>query len=96
MFVMECLSINSKGNLQIGGCDCVDLAREFGTPLYVLDEGQIRKIAENSMVPLINTITRTDSVLYACKALCTTALCRIAEKKVPGLMLCPAEKFIRL
>ena len=33
--------INDAGHLEIGGCDTADLAREFGTPLYVLDEAQI-------------------------------------------------------
>ena len=36
-------TINTRGHLEIGGCDTVDLAREFGTPLYVLDEATIRR-----------------------------------------------------
>ena len=31
------MHINNKGHLEIGGCDTVDLAKEFGTPLYVMD-----------------------------------------------------------
>ena len=27
--------INSAGNLEIGGCDMVDLAEKYSTPLYV-------------------------------------------------------------
>jgi diaminopimelate decarboxylase len=34
--------VGAKGHLEIGGCDTVDLAREFGTPLYVMDEDVIR------------------------------------------------------
>ena len=34
--------VNAQGHLEIGGCDTLDLAREFGTPLYVMDEGFIR------------------------------------------------------
>ena len=33
---------NAEGHLEIGGCDAVQLARKFGTPLYVLDEEDIR------------------------------------------------------
>ena len=33
------LHINEKDHLVIGGCDCVDLVKQFGTPLYVMDEG---------------------------------------------------------
>ena len=36
------LQINSKQHLKIGGCDTVDLAAEYGTPLYVMDEGLIK------------------------------------------------------
>ena len=28
----ETLKINDKGHLEIGGADCVELAKEFGTP----------------------------------------------------------------
>ncbi|MEX0799667.1 MAG: diaminopimelate decarboxylase [Dehalococcoidia bacterium] len=35
-------AVNDAGHLAIGGCDTVDLAREFGTPLYVFDEQTLR------------------------------------------------------
>ena len=41
-FVMDCLDINEKGNLQMGGCDLVEVAEQFGTPCYVFDEEVIR------------------------------------------------------
>ncbi len=31
--------VNEAGHLEIGGCDAVELAREFGTPAYVVAEG---------------------------------------------------------
>lgn len=34
--------VNRQGNLAIGGCDTVALAKEFGTPVYVFDETDIR------------------------------------------------------
>ena len=36
------LGINDNGHLTIGGLDACDLAAEYGTPLYVLDEDVIR------------------------------------------------------
>ena len=30
--------INEKGNLSIGGVDTIELAKEFKTPLYVMDQ----------------------------------------------------------
>ncbi len=32
----------AAGHLTIGGCDAVDLAAEFGTPLYVYDDEELR------------------------------------------------------
>ncbi len=43
MFVSENLNVNEKGNLTIGGVDTVELTKEYGTPLYVMDEDLIRK-----------------------------------------------------
>ena len=46
MFVSKCLYVNNKGHLTIGGCDTLELAKEFGTPLYVLDETTIRNVCK--------------------------------------------------
>lgn len=63
--------INDAGNLEIGGCDLVKLAEEYGTPLYVLDEATIRKICRDYKdafkgYPKVN-------MMYASKALCSSA-----------------------
>ena len=44
MIERESLKVNANGHLEIGGADCVDLARQFGTPLYVFDEAHIRNM----------------------------------------------------
>lgn len=36
------LRVNEAGHLEIGGCDTVELAEKYGTPLYVMDETIIR------------------------------------------------------
>ncbi len=85
MFVSKALKINSKNHLEIGGCDCVDLVNEFGTPLYVMDEGLIREncqLYKNAMDKYYNG---NGLVLYASKALCTMAICRIAQQEGLGL-----------
>ena len=35
-------AVNEAGHLTLAGCDAVELAREFGTPLYVFDEETLR------------------------------------------------------
>ena len=34
--------VNERGHLEIGGCDAVELAQEFGTPAYVVAEDDLR------------------------------------------------------
>lgn len=61
------LEVNDTGHLQFDGIDCVDLAEEYGTPLYVLSE---RKIREN-YTNLVNAFTGVypyTKVAYAYKA----------------------------
>ena len=38
----SCYGINAAGHLTVGGLDTLDLAREYGTPVYLLDEDHIR------------------------------------------------------
>lgn len=35
-------AVNAAGHLEVGGCDTVALAAEFGTPLFVYDEDDLR------------------------------------------------------
>jgi len=40
-------AVSSRGHLEIGGCDVVELTRQFGTPLYVVDERKLRRDYQN-------------------------------------------------
>ena len=40
--------LNELGRLEVGGCDVVELAREFGTPAYVYAEDDMRARARTS------------------------------------------------
>src|SRR5271154_1407493 len=37
--------LNERGRLEVGGCDVVELAREYGTPAYVVAEDDLRSRA---------------------------------------------------
>lgn len=41
MFVSDNLNVNEKGHLTIGGIDTVDIAKEYGTPLYVIGSSRL-------------------------------------------------------
>ena len=84
MFLSGTMRINDAGHLEIGGCDTVELAREFGTPLYVMDEEAIRK----NCAEYRDTFKRlypNSQVAYAGKAFLTTAMCALVNEE--GLAL---------
>ena len=68
------------GRLEIGGCDAVELAREFGTPAYVYAEDDMRERARATMEAFAARTERFE-VVYASKAFpCTAALRIFAEE----------------
>lgn len=84
MFVSENLSINNDNHLTVGGCDTVKLAKEFGTPLYVLDEDLFRKNCRVYKDAIDKYYNGNGLVLYANKALCTVHTCRAAAEEGLG------------
>jgi diaminopimelate decarboxylase len=77
--------INEAGHLEIGGCDCVELAEEFGTPLYVLDEKYIRENCRRYLNALKEFYRKESRVVYAGKAFLTLGMCKLIEQE--GLWL---------
>ena len=45
MYLHGTSKVNAQGHLEIGGCDVTELAKEYGTPLYIVDEALVRKRA---------------------------------------------------
>ena len=84
MKLRDNMRVNAAGHLEIGGCDTVDLARDFGTPLYVLDEGMVRSQCRNYREKLAAAYPHS-MVIYAGKALMTMAMCRIIDEEGLGL-----------
>lgn len=78
------MRINDLGHLEIGGCDVVTLAREFGTPLYIFDEALIRANCQRFYKAFVHQYGNAE-VIYAGKAFLTMALCRIIEQEGLGL-----------
>lgn len=72
--------INEAGHLEIGGCDAVALAQEFGTPLYVLDEQHVRERCRAYLKEFRERLPEVE-VAYAGKALLVKAVCRIMEQE---------------
>lgn len=85
MFVSKNLSVNGKNHLTIGGMDCVELAEEYGTPLYVLDEDLVRENCRIYKKAMDKYYDGKGLILYANKALCTLFTCRVASEEGLGL-----------
>ncbi len=85
MFVSENLGINDLGHLTIGKNDAVELAKEFGTPLYVMDEDLIRKNCRMYKNAMDKYYDGKGLILYANKAFCSLYTCNIAKEEGLGL-----------
>jgi len=66
--------------LYFDGCSTVELARQYGTPLYVFSESEIvRRCSELRRCFL--TVWPNTRAAYACKAFCTPAMLRLVQRE---------------
>ncbi|HEX4868033.1 MAG TPA: diaminopimelate decarboxylase [Acidimicrobiales bacterium] len=68
-------AIGDDGRLTIGGCDLVELAERFGTPLFVYDEEHLRARCREAVTAF------GDGVAYASKAFLCVAMARLAHEE---------------
>lgn len=80
----DTLKANGKGYLEIGGCDTLELAEKFGTPLYVYDEAYIRAMMRVFKDTIDENYGGHGNVLYASKAFSCLAMYRIAKQEGIG------------
>src|SRR4051794_19678504 len=69
-------AVDGRGHLVLGGCDAIELARDFGTPAYVVVEDDIRARAR-AFVEAYAARTDDFEVHFASKAFPCTAVLRI-------------------
>lgn len=84
-FVMNCLSVNESGNLSIGGCDVADIAKEYGTPAYIMDEDEIRRNCRVYNKAMQEYYGGNGLVLYASKALSCKYIYRVMKEENMGV-----------
>jgi diaminopimelate decarboxylase len=68
-------TVAGSGRLSIGGCDVVDLAERYGTPLFVYDEDHLRARCREAVAAF------GDGVAYATKAFLCGAMARLAHEE---------------
>ena len=77
-------SRRQEGVLRIGGRDVRDLAAEFGTPLYVCDEEDVRSRCRE----YLEAFGPDGRVFYAAKAFCSRAVLRWVSSEGLGVDVC--------
>lgn len=68
--------INKHNHLEIGGVDLVELAKEYGTPLFVMDEATVRGRCRQYLDSFRKYYPNSD-IAFACKALCAAGIIKI-------------------
>ncbi len=76
--------VNERGHLVLGGCDSLALAEEFGTPLYVFDELNIRSQCSEFKTEFGNRYTDL-TVCYSAKAFTNKAMLSLTREEGLGL-----------
>ncbi|MDJ0962195.1 MAG: diaminopimelate decarboxylase [Acidimicrobiia bacterium] len=67
--------LDAAGRLSIGGCDVLDLATEYGTPLFVYDEAHLRSHCRQAVEAF------GPGVAYATKAFLCGAMAKLAHEE---------------
>jgi len=83
MIERDTLKTNELGHLEIGGCDTVELAQKYGTPLYVMDEAYIRSVIDGYK-EIFEREYGDGLVCYASKAFSTKAIYTICKEEGIG------------
>ena len=78
-------SLDQEGRLMVGGCRLDDLARTYGTPLYVLDEATLRATCRAYREALEAFYPGPSLALYASKAHSSLALSALVASEGLGL-----------
>src|SRR6202035_3790834 len=67
--------VDEKGHLHVGGIDLLELAEEFGTPLFVYDENDVRHACRAAVTAW------GEGVAYATKAFLCRAVARLVHEE---------------
>jgi diaminopimelate decarboxylase len=84
--------VGQNGHLFIGGCDTVELAKEYGTPLYVFDENTLRSMCREFKSEFTRRYEDT-SVIFASKAFLNRSVANIFKEEGIGLDVVSAGEY---
>ena len=84
-FIMDCLNVNENGNLEMSGCDLVKIAKEFGTPAYVVDDATIRNNCKKYNDSIKKYYDGNGRAIYASKALSCKYMYKLVNEEGFGI-----------
>lgn len=84
MFICDNLSIGPNGHLFFAGQDTVALAKQYGTPLYLLDEERVRRNCRTYKEAMRRVFGERALPLYASKANSFRQIYRIMQEEAMG------------
>lgn len=85
LMICDNLSTNEKGHLVFAGVDTIDMAKKYGTPLYLMDEDRIRyncNLYKNAMREYFG---ENSLLLYASKVASFKGIYQIVKDKGIGI-----------
>ena len=85
MFVIKSLGVNEDNSLTMGGLDVAGMAREYGTPLYLMDEDIIRENCRAYVDAMKEHYGGNGYVSYASKTFLCVQMCKIIAEEGLGL-----------
>ena len=83
--ICENLSVKENGNLTLAGQDTVALAKQYGTPLYLMDEDRIRERCRTYKKAMLEAFGANAAPLYASKAASFKQIYRIMKEEGMGI-----------
>ena len=84
MQLPDTVKVNGQGHLTIAGCDTIELAAIYGTPLYVMDEDAIRGALRIYRNALEDNYPGGGTIAYASKACSFQEMYRIVMQEGCG------------
>lgn len=88
------LSVNKAGHLTLAGADTVELAKKYGTPLYLMDENRIRDNCRIYMDAMRKYMGEGSRPIFASKACCFKRMYAIIHEMGMGTdIVSPGELY---
>ena len=84
-FVCENISVNAMGHICFAEQDTVELAKQYGTPLYLMDEARIRRNCRSYLEAFRKHFAKGSLPLYASKANSFKGIYRIMQEEGMGV-----------